>query len=305
MLEALTIQNLATLSQVDLEITPGLTAITGETGAGKSLLLDALELALGERADASLVRTGAERAQVSAVFRVGHLTETQTWLEENDFEATDELIVRRSITAEGRSKASVNGTPITAGQLKTLAETLVHLHGQQAHQQLLEPRAQTRMIDAYADGGRAYADYSRAYRAWQAAEAALAQHQQDIAEASREQALLTFQVEELSAFQPADDEYAELDQTQRQLAGADHFLAVTAKALAQLDGQEDSGLVDQVSRLRAAIGELTTDHPALAEAHALLDQAAISLDESARIIRQAQAHLDADPARLAQVEARL
>ena len=102
MLEALTIQNLATLSQVDLEITPGFTAITGETGAGKSLLLDALELALGERADASLVRTGAERAQVSAVFRVGPLSDTQNWLADNDFDATDELIVRRSVTAEGR-----------------------------------------------------------------------------------------------------------------------------------------------------------------------------------------------------------
>ena len=102
MLEALTIQNLATLSQVDLEITPGFTAITGETGAGKSLLLDDLELALGERADASLVRTGAERAQVSAVFRVGQLSDTQNWLADNDFDATDELIVRRSVTAEGR-----------------------------------------------------------------------------------------------------------------------------------------------------------------------------------------------------------
>lgn len=305
MLEALTIQNLATLSQVDLEITPGFTAITGETGAGKSLLLDALELALGERADASLVRTGAERAQVSAVFRVGQLSDTQNWLADNDFDATDELIVRRSVTAEGRSKAVVNGIPITAGQLKTLAATLVHLHGQQAHQQLLEPREQTRMIDAYADGGRAYTHYSVAYRAWKAAEASLAHYQDEIAEASREQALLTFQVEELSAFQPADDEYAALDQTQRQLAGADHFLAVTASALAQLDGHEDGGLVDQVSRLRAAMSDLVEDHPTLAEADALLDQAAISLDESARVIRHAHAHLDVDPERLALVEARL
>ncbi|MDP5340064.1 MAG: DNA repair protein RecN [Litorivicinaceae bacterium] len=305
MLEALTIQNLATLSQVDLEITPGFTAITGETGAGKSLLLDALELALGERADASLVRTGAERAQVSAVFRVGQLSDTQNWLADNDFDATDELIVRRSVTAEGRSKALVNGIPITAGQLKTLAATLVHLHGQQAHQQLLEPREQTRMIDAYADGGRAYAHYSVAYRAWKAAEASLAHYQDEIAEASREQVLLTFQVEELNAFQPADDEYAALDQMQRQLAGADHFLAVTASALAQLDGHEDGGLVDQVSRLRAAMSDLVEDHPTLAEADALLDQAAISLDESARVIRHAHAHLDVDPERLAQVEARL
>ena len=305
MLTRLSIQNYALIDDLNVSFSNGFTTITGETGAGKSLLLDALELALGERADASLVRTGAERAQVSAVFRVGQLSDTQNWLADNDFDATDELIVRRSVTAEGRSKALVNGIPITAGQLKTLAATLVHLHGQQAHQQLLEPREQTRMIDAYADGGRAYTNYSAAYRAWKAAEASLAHYQDEIAEASREQALLTFQVEELSGFQPADDEYAALDQMQRQLAGADHFLAVTASAFAQLDGHEDGGLVDQVSRLRAAMSDLVEDHPTLAEADALLDQAAISLDESTRVIRHAHAHLDVDPERLAQVEARL
>ena len=147
MLSQLNVKNLATLASVDLELTSGCIAVTGDTGAGKSLILDALELALGARADLGLVRAGTERAQIIAEFDIERLPQAKAWLSDNELDQDDELILRRTLSSEGRSKAYVNGTPISTSQLKELSEQLVLMHTQDANQKLLQPKYQLNLLD--------------------------------------------------------------------------------------------------------------------------------------------------------------
>jgi len=166
MLTELNVKNLATLTSVDLEFNHGLVAVTGDTGAGKSLILDALELALGARADTGLVRSGTERAQITATFDISALPDARQWLIENELDDEDTVILRRTITAEGRSKAFVNGTPLTNNQLKELSDQLVFMHTQHANQKLLQTKHQLALVDAFADQGDGFRQYQHHFATW-------------------------------------------------------------------------------------------------------------------------------------------
>ena len=173
MLLQLNVQNLATLASVDLELTGGCIAVTGDTGAGKSLILDALELALGARADTGLVRAGTDRAQIIAEFDISRLPSAKAWLTENELDQDHELVLRRTLTSEGRSKAYVNGTPVSTSQLKELSEQLVLMHTQHANQKLLQTKHQLALLDEFADNSLARNAFQTAYRDWVETQAAL------------------------------------------------------------------------------------------------------------------------------------
>jgi len=153
MLAHLSIRNYAIVEQLDLELRAGMSVITGETGAGKSIMLDALGLALGDRADNGVVRPGADKADILASFELGGIAEARQWLAERDLDNDGPCILRRVITAEGRSRAYINGTPCPLGDLKSLGELLIDIHSQHEHQSLLKPDTHRRLLDAYAGAG--------------------------------------------------------------------------------------------------------------------------------------------------------
>jgi DNA repair protein RecN (Recombination protein N) len=305
MLTELNVQNLATLASVDLELGPGCIAITGDTGAGKSLILDALELALGGRADTGLVRSGTERAQISACFDITQLPAAKAWLIENELADEDELILRRILTAEGRSKAFVNGTPISTSQLRELSEQLVFLHTQHANQKLLQTRHQLELLDGYADQGLARETCRSAFTLWQAKHRELDALTRSAEKADQERALLQFQVDELVELALKEGEFAALDVEQRQLSSGESFLKFTDDALSRLSGDDAPGIISSTERIASDLKRLSDGHPELRNASDLLDQAGIALAEARSEIQHAVDRFELDPARLQFVEERI
>ncbi len=305
MLLQLNVKNLATLASVDLELTRGCIAVTGDTGAGKSLILDALELALGARANTGLVRAGTERAQIIAEFDIARLPSAKNWLRVNELDQDDELVLRRTLTSEGRSKAYVNGTPISTSQLKELSEQLVLMHTQHANQKLLHPKHQLELLDEFADQGQTFNTFESAYHEWTSTLSALQTLKTDASKADTERELLGFQVEELNTFNLKDGEFEQLDQEQRQLASSDTFIRVTEQSLALLSGDDSGGFIDHTERLLTDINQIADGYSQLQNASILLDEAAIALGEARNEIQRARDQFEIDPERLKFVEDRL
>lgn len=305
MLLQLNVKNLATLASVDLELTRGCIAVTGDTGAGKSLILDALELALGARADTGLVRAGTERAEIIAEFDIALLPSAKKWLRDNELDQDDELVLRRTLNSEGRSKAYVNGTPISTSQLRELSEQLVLMHTQHANQKLLQPKHQLELLDEFADQSRGRIAFETAYREWTSALSALQTLKADASKADTERELLGFQVEELNTFNLKCGEFEQLDQEQRQLASGDTFIRVTEHSLATLSGDDTGGIIKHTERLLTDFNQIADGHSRLQNASILLDEAAIALGEARNEIQHARDQFDLDPERLQFVEDRL
>jgi DNA repair protein RecN (Recombination protein N) len=305
MLTELNVQNLATLTSVDLEFKDGLVAITGDTGAGKSLILDALELALGARADSGLVRSGTERAQITATFDISALPDARQWLIDNALEDEETVMLRRTITAEGRSKAFVNGTPLTNQQLKALSDQLVFMHTQHANQQLLQNKHQLMLVDAFADQGAARDVYQDLFTTWRDATDRLEQLRADAAHAEAERELLNFQVEELDQLNLGETEFAALDSEQRQLSSGEEFIRTVETALTQLTGADTDGLIAHAERIASDLERLSGAYPTLGNASGLMTEASIALTEARREVQTARDQIDLDPARLQFVEERL
>lgn len=304
MLSHLLIRDLAIISHLELDCTPGMTALTGETGAGKSILIDALGLVLGEKADAGLIRAGRERAEIVANVDLATCPGARAWLAEQALDDEGECIVRRLVTREGRSRAFVNGRPATGAQLRALGDLLVDIHGQHAHQSLLRANAQRELVDAY--GGHlplaaAVADAFRAYRA-------LDQRLTTLEAASQERAerldLLRFQVAELEALGMSAADIESLDQEQRRLSHLGRLLE-SAGGLLQTLADTDGAIADQLGAAVAELDSLSAIDPELSEPRDLLQTAAIHVDEAATGLRHYLDGLELDPSALASVEARL
>ena len=304
MLRALSIRNFVVVDTLDVEFAPGFTVLTGETGAGKSILLDALGLLLGDRFETRQLRAGCERAELAAMFDLQPSSDIARWLDDAGLDAGGELLVRRVLDAQGRSRAFVNGRPATLAQLAQLGAALLDLHGQHAHQALLHADAQRALLDGFA-GARALAnDVAQSWHAWRdaaarrdhaaAAEATLAAERDALAERKRELDAL--------ALQPR--EWTELEAAQRRLANAATLIdAATQVEDALTDG--DDAIAHRLSRTVQKLTAASADDPALAEVVALLAPASIQIDEASRAIRDYRRRLDLDPDELARVEARL
>src|SRR5690554_3646673 len=241
MLTQLAIRDYAIVDTLDLELAGGMTAITGETGAGKSILLGALGLCLGERADAGSVRHGCERADLSARFDIQDLPAAHTWLEEREL-PRDDCLLRRVVTANGRSRAWINGQPATVADLRALGEHLVEIHAQHAHQQLLREETHLRLLDDFADSRYAVNELGESYRRWQAARRRLTQMTENGDELQARRQLLRYQVEELDTLALGDDEIATLEHEQEQLAHAEETLREAQLAAEYCDSDESGAL---------------------------------------------------------------
>ncbi|HLB14509.1 MAG TPA: AAA family ATPase, partial [Burkholderiales bacterium] len=216
MLLALSIRDFAVVDRLDLEFEPGFTTLTGETGAGKSILIDALALALGERADATVVRAGCERAEVTAEFAVERLPEVQRWLADRALDGdAGRLLLRRIVERGGRSRAFINGTSATVQQLGEASDWLVDIHGQHAHQSLVRPAAQRELLDAHAGLAPLAGEVATAFREWQQLARARAESETNTAARAAERDALAWQVDELAklGLKPGEWDAVQAEQT--------------------------------------------------------------------------------------------
>jgi len=303
MLLRLIVRDFVIVDCLELEFGSGFGALTGETGAGKSILVDALSLALGERADASVVRSGAERAEVSAEFDVAPEGALKTWLQSNDYD-TEACLLRRVIDSAGRSRAYINGAAATLGQMREVADFLADIHGQNAHHSLLRSDAQRDLLDTHAGALALAREVAAAYGTWRAAREARLAAEKDVEASVRERDLLEWQVKELIALDFNADEWQETEQEQRRLGNANALLEGASAALAALEEGEAASL-PLLQHAGARLSELTTFDPALTETTQLFETALIQLEESVLALRRYQDRLELDPARLNELDARI
>jgi len=307
MLRQLYIRNLAVIEELLLEFDRGFSVLTGETGAGKSILVDAVSLLLGDRGEASLVRTGAAQAEVSAEFDVASLPRAQAWLREQLMENAEEpqtCLVRRAILAEGRTRASINGVPATATTLRELGEQLVEIHGQSEHQSLLRADAQRSMLDEYGDHATLLAVTSAAAESWRAADKEIERIRTLVGRDKIERDLMRHELRELQALKLEDGEIDRLHADQKRLANMGKLLTDGAQAESALYGG-DRSLHDQLAKVRNTVAGLAHLHEGLNETVSALDQAQAATKEAARSIRTQLDRLDLDPQRLAEIEKRM
>ncbi|HEY6897773.1 MAG TPA: DNA repair protein RecN [Rhodocyclaceae bacterium] len=305
MLRRLLIRDFVIVDALELDFAGGFGALTGETGAGKSILIDALSLALGERGDGGVVRAGREKAEVCAEFALAEGSPLNAWLRDNDFEVEDGVcLLRRVIDATGRSRAYINGASATLAQLKTAAEWLADIHGQHAHQSLMRADAQRQLLDAHAGQAPLAREVAEAHRAWKRMREALDHAERDAEAGSREREMLEWQVKELEtlAFEPA--QWEEDNREHMRLSHAASLIEGADAAVEGLDAGElsASGLID---RVLAKLRDLVDVDPALKEPVELIDGARIQLSETAHELSRYRQRLELDPQRLAELEARL
>jgi len=304
MLTQLAIRDYAIVEHLELDLTHGMTAITGETGAGKSILLGALGLCLGERADAGSVRHGSERTDLSARFDIQHLPAAREWLNSRELPC-DECLLRRVVTANGRSKAWINGQPATISDLKSLGERLVQIHGQHAHQALMREETHLALLDDYAGLRDTTQQLAETYREWRSANRRLKQRKEAGSEVEAKRQLLRYQVEELDQLALADGELHTLEDEQHTLAHADETLRETQFA-ADCCASDEGGALSLLNQAHAHLSALPgSDKGTLANTLAMLSDARIQVEEAASELNRFASTTELDPERLAWVEERL
>jgi len=307
MLRHLSIRDFVIVAALDLEFDSGFTVFSGETGAGKSILIDALALTLGARADAGVVRTGENRADITAEFDVpSHIAQ---WLDEQAL-ANDEgdnehtVMLRRVVDSGGRSRAFINGTPATLAQLREVGEMLVDIHGQHAHQLLMRPDAQRALFDTHAGLTELAATVTRAWRLARDARQAVETAQARDRELQLERERLAWQLAELDKLAPQPGEWEEVNAEHRRLSHSANLIDGVQGALAALS-ESDEAMISNLNAIVSKLRDLTDIDPALGDALAALEPAAIQLQEAAYSLSHYAQRLELDPERLAQVERRL
>ena len=305
MLLNLTIRDFVIVDRLALEFQPGFTVLTGETGAGKSILIDALSLALGERADAGVVRAGADRAEIEAEFDTRSLPQLQSWLDEHELGGDPGVcLMRRVVDASGRSRAFINSRSATLQQLRETGEFLVDIHGQHAHQSLLKAAAQRELLDAYAGLGRQTRETATAWKEWQALKRARLEREKNAAAYVEELERLEWQVKELATLKFSVPEWEELQTEHGRLTHAVSLMEGAQYGLEVLS-ENDVACLAQVNGVIARLNNLVEYDAGLKEVLELLEPAEVQLREAAYSLRHYMQRLDLDPQRLAQCEQRL
>ena len=300
MLRRLSLRDVAIVSALEVELGPGFTALTGESGAGKSILIDALQLALGNRADAALVREGAARAEVSAEFDTP--AALRGWLDEAGFDVDDSLLLKRSIDAHGKSRAWINGSPATLAQLREAAEHLVDIHGQHAWQSLTRPAAVRALLDEQA--GADTRELLARWQAWRAAAQALADARQAQGSLERERERLAWQLGELGKLAPAEGEWEPLNAEHQRLAHGQALLDGARAALSAVSEADDSADA-LAARAIDALDDVVRYDAELAPVLEVLRSAQAQLEDAAHTLSGYLGRKEPDPQRLAELDERL
>lgn len=304
MLQHLTIRDFVLVDRLELDFAPGFGTLTGETGAGKSILVDALAFALGERADASLIRAGCERAEVSAEFALNDAPAVVAWLRANDMDGDGGLLLRRVLDAGGRSRAYLNGSPATVQQVREAAELLVDIHGQHAHQSLLRPDAQRLLLDSHARLAGLAGEVAAAWHRWREARTTLEAAANGAEALAREREQLEWQVRELETLGFSIEEWDSLNVEHKRLAHAASLVEGARFSLATL-AEDESSCETQLDAALTRLDALAGFDPALAEITTLLQSAQTELAEAVSSLHRYADRLELDPDRLDDVERRI
>jgi DNA repair protein RecN (Recombination protein N) len=299
-LRRISLRDFVIVRSLDLELANGFTVLTGETGAGKSILIDALQLALGERADAGSVREGAQRAEVSAEFDL--TAPVAAWLQEAGFDAEDSLLLRRTLDAQGKSRAWVNGSAATASQLRELGDLLLDIHGQHAWQSLTRPSAVLSLLDGYA--GVQSHELGRLWSAWRAAQQKLSEAQTAQEGLQRERERLQWQLGEIEKLRPVADEWDDLQSQHQRLSNMQSLIEAAQSATLTLENDDD-GALRSLNRAMQALQDAAAHEP---EFGAMAQVLQSCLDQAQDVIHSTQSWLrraDLDPQRLAELDERM
>jgi len=305
MLVHLSVHNYAIVEHLDLELKRGMSVISGETGAGKSIMLDALGLTLGDRADSSVVRIGADKADILASFDLDDIPDARAWLAERDMDNEGPCILRRVITAEGRSRGYINGTPCPQGDLKALGELLIDIHSQHEHQSLLKTDTHRRLLDEFSGNQDLARQVQLAAQRWRQTRQTLERLSSSGDEQRARHQLLSYQLEELENLALGESELEQLEQEHKHLANAEQLLGACRQVM-ELCSESDAGNV--LSALTSSLQRLTAfqNQPqALSEAVNLLASAQIQVEEAIGELNRFVDHFDADPERQQTLEERL
>ena len=307
MLAHLSISNFAVVKQLSVHLENGLTAITGETGAGKSIAIDALSLCLGERADANAVRKGSTKAEIIAHFSLNGNVAAKTFLDEHELTSDEDensCFIRRVISKEGRSKAFINGVPASLQQLKGLGQFLLAIHGQNTHLQLLKEDHQRELVDSYAQHDDILDNVKDAYSQWRDKQRTLKRLQDQAQQREDRLQLLTYQVRELDEFAIEEGEFEELETEHKRLSNGQSLLEQAQTSVYNLYENDEGNALSVIQSSIERLGELETHDASLTPIIALLNDASIQIEEAAGELRSYCDHLEIDPLRLQQVEAR-
>ena len=306
MLSHLTIRSLAVIDNLELECAPGMTALTGETGAGKSIVVDALALLLGARANSDMIRAGAERAEVGGVFETTSNASARAWLAHRALdEAADECIVRRVIGPGGRSRAFVNNRPVPAHLLRELGEHLVDIHGQHVHHLLLDRDRQRVIVDDFGGHHELLGGVAETAGRWRELRREIAEIAAEGEDRTSRLDFLRFQLDELDGLRLEDDEPERLAGEQRRLANAESILDGCRRALDRLDGDHDGSAATACAGARRELESVARHDSRVQEVLDLVELATINAAEASNSLRAAAEALDLDPERLSEVERRL
>ena len=308
MLTQLTINNFAIVRQLEIELAKGMSVITGETGAGKSIAIDALGLCLGQRIETSMVREGQERAEICATFFIEPTNPAYQWLQEQELQDPDnpsDCILRRVINADGRSKAFINSTPVSASQLKEIGQYLIHINGQHASQLLLKNDYQLQLVDTFAHHNDLLAQMREDYRAWKNLQTQVKNFQQKVAENEAKKQLLQYQVEELDEFALRPNEYLELEEDQRRLSNSEQLTQLSQSALQLLSENETVSIDSMLYRATQYIDELNELDPRYISVQTMLNDALIQVQEATSEVQHLASHIEQDPMLLQEIEQRL
>ena len=305
MLKFLAIRDFVIVSTLELDFSAGFTALTGETGAGKSILIDALSLALGERGDATMVRNGCERAEIAAEFDIAALPHMQAWLREQELEGDEGVcLLRRVLDAGGRTRGFINGRSATLQQLRTAGEQLLDIHGQHAHQSLVRPEVQRLLLDGYAGTVDVAEKVAALYREWQALRRRRISLSENADAVAAERELLKFQSNELQGLGFSAPEWEVLQADYARLAHAASLLETTEFGLETLS-EADTACLAQLNALTVRIRDGMQHDASLGETLRMLESAQTELQEAVYALRHYQQRLDTDPQRLREQEQRI
>ncbi|MCW9079356.1 MAG: DNA repair protein RecN [Gammaproteobacteria bacterium] len=304
MLNRINIHDLVIVRTLDLDLVQGMTALTGETGAGKSILIDALGLALGDKADNNMIRSGASKAEISVNFEIAPDSAIAAWLEQHDLASDGECLLRRVLVRDGRSRAYINGTPTPLALLKELGEMLVDIHGQHAHQSLLQPAAQRQLLDEYAGLRKTARNLALLFQTWRSASDEYEALQKAGEDRANRLDYLRFQINELDHLVCTSESLRELEAEHTRLAHAERLLNDSSSVLALLS-ENDPSLLESLNQAAKKLSELGVLDPKLGEAREMLETAGIQIEEVASELRHYQERVEIDPERLQRVDRQL
>lgn len=305
MLTNLSIRDLAVVDDITISFESGMTSLTGETGAGKSMLVDAMSLVLGDRADSKIIRQGSDRAEIAASFDTQNNPVLQRWLVEQELDDDDQCHLRRTITKEGRSRAYINGRAVPLSQLRAISERTIDIHGQQEHQSLVRSDTQRQLLDTVAKTQPLLTELTDHYQQWQSLQQQLTQLEQKSQDQAARHELLQYQISELAPFNLSPEYVQQIIQEQQHLAHASQLITTAESALYQLADQEQGAAYTTISRILSELEQHQEVEPRFNNLIKVLNSTVIQLDEATTDLRHYLDNTDIDPQRLQQVETEL